>query len=244
MANEPEEVIHEEVIRQQMADTRTALKDKLETLEQQVKDTVQGATDAVETVKDTVKETVETVKETVEETVQSVKETFNLSKHVQEHPWPAFACATAVGFVGGRLLSRAGAEKGQAMAAASPVPEPAPALYRNGNAGAGAAPSPPSPRRGFWSWLGEHYKEELDKAKGLAIATVGGVIREMVTSDVSPEIGERIKEVIDGFTTKLGAQPIKGPILQPAPRPSAAMATAPEQDFGQRWQRPAPAKAR
>jgi ElaB/YqjD/DUF883 family membrane-anchored ribosome-binding protein len=110
----------QEIIRQQMEDTRTALKEKLETLEHQVVDTVQGATEAVSDTVETVKETVETVKETVEETVENVKETFNLAKHVQEHPWPAFACATVVGFLGGRLLNRTRPQGVQGTAPAVP----------------------------------------------------------------------------------------------------------------------------
>jgi ElaB/YqjD/DUF883 family membrane-anchored ribosome-binding protein len=225
MANEPE------VIRQQMEETRHDLQAKLETLEQQVKDTVQEATEAVtdtvETVKETVKETVETVKETVEETVDSVKETFNLSRHVQEHPWPAFACATAVGFVGARLLRRWAPDRTAGAApTAAPTYSPISAI-----ASAPSAPSAPEEKRSsWWSWLVDHYSEELDKIKGLAVATAGGILREMLTENVQPEFGQRVKEVIDGFTTKLGGQPIEGPILLPvsSPTPPPAAERKPE----------------
>jgi ElaB/YqjD/DUF883 family membrane-anchored ribosome-binding protein len=203
MANEPE------VIRQQMEETRSGLKDKLETLEQQVKDTVQDATDAVsdtvQTVKETVQDTVATVKETVEGTVESVKETFNLSKHVQEHPWPAFACAAAAGFVGSRLLLRL--QPDSATPSAAPTYTPL--------VGSAAAPiAPPAQRSSWWSWLTDHYGDELHKLKGLAVATAGGILREMLTESLQPEFAQRLKEVIDGFTTKLGGEPIQGPILQ------------------------------
>jgi len=213
MANEPE------VIRQQMEETRSDLQTKLETLEQQVKDTVQEATEAVSdtvaTVKETVKETVETVKETVEETVESVKETFNLTRQVQAHPWPAFACATLVGFVGSRLLLRWRAQ-GETPAAA-PTLAPPTSLYASPAAAAESVPSTPAASKGsWWSWLADHYGEEMDKLKGLAVATAGGIVREMVTENVAPEFGQRVKEVIDGFTAKLGGEPIDGPILLPA----------------------------
>jgi len=213
MANEPE------VIRQQMEETRSGLQDKLETLEQQVKDTVQDATtavsDTVDTVKETVKETVETVKETVQDTVDSVKETFNLSRHVQEHPWPAFACAAAAGFVGTRIVLRMMPER-QGLAAA-PLSAPPPSYYSNPPAAPVTASSPPpAERRSWWSWLSDHYGQELDKLKGLAVATAGGILREMLTENLQPEFGQRLKEVIDGFTTKLGGEPIEGPILTSA----------------------------
>jgi ElaB/YqjD/DUF883 family membrane-anchored ribosome-binding protein len=220
----------QEIIRQQMEDTRTALKEKLETLEQQVVDTVHGATEAVSDTVETVKETVVTVKATVEETVENVKETFNLSRHVQEHPWPALACATLVGFMGGRLLNRT---KPQGMQGTAPVVPPAAApLYRNGEMSA-AAKLPSPPRQDWWSWLAGHYSDELAKVKGLAIATAGAAVRDLLTAEMTPEVGERIKEVIDGFTTKLGGEPIKGPILKTSPKEKApAQASAP------RWERP------
>jgi ElaB/YqjD/DUF883 family membrane-anchored ribosome-binding protein len=221
-----------EVTRQQMQDTRTSLQDKLETLEQQVKDTVQGATDAVsntvETVRDTVKDTVGTVRDTVEDTLASVKETFDVRKHVRRHPWSAFACATLVGFLGTHLLRRAGVFDQRAFAAAPAAPAVlgvAPALHRNGNASASVAPgSPPDTGRSWWNWLTDHYATEVDKFKGLAITTAGGIVREMLTANVSVTIGERIKEVVDGITTKLGGQPIQGPMLQPSPGATEAHA--------------------
>jgi ElaB/YqjD/DUF883 family membrane-anchored ribosome-binding protein len=206
MANEPE------VIRQQMEETRSGLQEKLETLEQQVKDTVQGATEAVsetvETVKETVKDTVETVKVTVEETVESVKDTFNLSRHVQEHPWAALACATVAGFVGTRLTMRWMPDGRQPPAAPAYVP---PVSI------ASAPPAPSAPKRSWWSWIADHYRDELDKLQGLAVGTAGGMVREMLTEKLQPELRARVKEIVDGFTTKLGGQLIEGPILTPAP---------------------------
>jgi ElaB/YqjD/DUF883 family membrane-anchored ribosome-binding protein len=215
MANEP----NPEVIRQQMQETRQGLQEKLETLENQVKETVQGATEAVsetvETVKETVKDTVETVKETVTDTVESVKETFNLSHHVEQHPWPAFACATLAGFVGTRLLMRylpPTASIPARMATASPSPSYLKAAHYQEGGGVPLA-EPQQKPGGFWSWLGDHYSDELNKLKGLAIGVAGGLVRDMVTEHVAPELGEKVKEVIDNFTTKLGGQPFHGSIL-------------------------------
>jgi len=85
MENEPE------LIRDQMQDTRTALTDKLDTLQQKVADTVESittpVTETVQTVKDAVSDTVDSVKETVSDTVASVKDTFNLPRQVEQHPW-------------------------------------------------------------------------------------------------------------------------------------------------------------
>jgi len=209
-----------EVIRRQMEETRSALQEKLETLEQQVKETVQETTEAVtgtveavkatvETVKGTVQDTVETVKDTVEETVQTVKETLDLQRMVNAHPWPMFAGAAAVGFVGGRLLSSLPAGR----APAAPGTKSPSANFGGIHAGASALQTPAPPRRSWWSFLTDHYSEELDKLKGLAIATVGNVVREMVTENVPPQMATQTREVIDGIVTKLGARPIDEPIF-------------------------------
>jgi len=217
-----------EVIRQHMEETREALQDKLETLEQQVKDTVQEATEAVsdtvETVKDAVHDTVETVKDTVQETVESVKHTFDLARQVDEHPWAMFVGAAALGFFGTRFLGRAFGPAAPAgvmaplAAAAAPVPS-----RGNGLGGfTSMANAPAAPTHSWWSFIADHYGEELDKVKGLAIASVAGVARDILVANAAPQIAERVKEVIDGFTAKLGAKPIEGPILDVSPSPVPA----------------------
>jgi ElaB/YqjD/DUF883 family membrane-anchored ribosome-binding protein len=119
---------NEEVIRHQMEDTRTALTEKLETLENQVVETVQGAVQTVQgataavsetvaTIKDTVQDTVCTVKDTVEGTVAAVKGTvqdsvetmkdwMDVRVHVDRHPWLMVGGAAAIGFCVGAMLGK------------------------------------------------------------------------------------------------------------------------------------------
>jgi ElaB/YqjD/DUF883 family membrane-anchored ribosome-binding protein len=211
-----------EVIHQQMEDTRTSLTDKLETLEQHVKDTVQETTDAVAGTVEAVKETVESVMDTVQESVQSVKDTLNLNHMVDEHPWLMFAGAVGVGFVSGRLLGSL-ASQGSSDEPARP-PKLAlgqePATHRNGlSAGSSAAPAPAPPRRSWWSFLTDHYSEELGKLKSLAIATAGNVVRETLTENTAPAFAARTREMIDGIVTKLGAIPIEEAIFNQGAAP-------------------------
>jgi ElaB/YqjD/DUF883 family membrane-anchored ribosome-binding protein len=221
-----------QVIERQMEQTRTSLQDKLETLEQQVKNTVQDATEAVSetvesvkdavqetvsTVKDTVQGTVETVKESVQGTVDSVKETFNLSHQVDAHPWGMFLGAAAVGFVATRWLTgeRSGpsATAGMAPLTAAPTYQTGSPVAGNGHTSAAPASSQAEERSSWWSWIADHYSEELNKVKGLALGTAGGVIRDMLLASASPALAEQIKEVVDGVTAKLGGQVVEGPIL-------------------------------
>jgi ElaB/YqjD/DUF883 family membrane-anchored ribosome-binding protein len=219
-----------------MEETRISLQDKLETLEQQVKETVQGAaeaaTETVQTVKEAVQETVGTVKDTVQETVQSVRQTFDLRRQVEKHPWPMFIGATMVGFVSTRVLSRALDTTSQAGVpktfAAMPSPGPS-FLHRNGAdngvvAGSSAAAIPDKP--GFLGKIAEHYSDELAKLKGLAIGALGNVVRETLTTGVSPALSQQIAEIVDNVTVKLGGQPIREPLLRPAAGTTPASTSA------------------
>jgi len=214
-----------------MEETRSALQEKLETLENQVKDTVTETTqavtntveavkDTVETVKESVEETVGTVKETVTETVQSVKQSLDLHRLTQDHPYAMFACATALGFVGGKLLismTRPPAENHFT----APVPFSAASSYSGRENGFHKEePQEPvqAPRKSWWSFLTEHYGNEINKLKGLAIATVGNLAAEMITEKATPELGRRAKEVIDNVVSKLGAEPLHEPIVAPEPQ--------------------------
>jgi len=123
---------NEEVIRQQMEETRTSLTEKLETLEEKLVSTVQETTSAVQetvsTVKETVHEgveavheTVATVREGVNESVETVKDFFDVKTQVSQHPWLMVGGSVAVGFTLGMLTNRASAMM------------PAPSYGGNGN---------------------------------------------------------------------------------------------------------------
>lgn len=221
MDNEPE------VIRQQMEETRSSLQDKLETLEQHVTQTVQGAADAatetVQSVKDAVQETVATVKDTVQDTVGSVKRTFDLNAHVQQHPWAMFVGAVAAGYVATRLLARTrpGEEYSSAPAEMTPpsavidvsVPAPPSGKHRNGK-----HHDAPREKTGLMAAASKRYGEELTKLQSLAVGMLGAVVREVLTSAAAPPVAERITEILDGVTEKMGGKPIRGPLFQSPPQ--------------------------
>jgi len=202
-----------------MDETRTALQDKLETLEQQVKNTVQEATEAVSdtvsTVKDAVQDTVDTVKDTVQETVETVKGTFDIAGHVEAHPWPMVLGATAVGFMVGRLLKR---WETPTLAVQSAPRHTVGMGTANGFAYSETPPPAVQapPKASWWKWLNDHYGEEINKLKGLALGTVGGMIREMATSSAPPAMAAQIKEMVDSTTVKMGGKLVEGPILSPS----------------------------
>src|SRR5260370_34005892 len=85
-----------EEIREQMAETRAALVDKIDALEEKVLGTV-------ETAQATVEHTVESVKGTVEDSVAAVKRTFDLKYQVEQRPWLMLGASVLGGYALGRL---------------------------------------------------------------------------------------------------------------------------------------------
>lgn len=204
-----------EVIRQQMEETRASLSEKLETLEQEVVGRVQEARAAVT-------DTVETVKEAVHETVETVKDTFDINRHIQRHPWAVFGGSIALGFIGGRLLDRL--EWKGANGSTVPVYDRPPATNGNtfsgkpyGSTGTEAVPAvaaEPMKDDGVHSLL-RRFEPEVDKLKGLAVGTVMGLVRDMLTGSIPDPLKPQVSEVMNSLTVKLGGQPIHGAIIEP-----------------------------
>jgi hypothetical protein len=93
-------------IRTAMADTRTGLADKMETLEHGVQDTVQNASSAVTDTVAAVKATVATVQGAVHDSVAALGHALDLPAHMRRHPWLLFGGALLAGFLAGKLLGR------------------------------------------------------------------------------------------------------------------------------------------
>jgi len=202
----------EERIQQQMLETRASLTEKLETLEQKVLGTVEEATSAVsETVgviKDTVQESVTSVNDTVKEGVETVKDFLDVPAHVDRHPWLMLGGSVTAGFVLGTLLERA---KGPTMPPPSMMmssspnyrpPEMAPSHHTQKELGALATPTSTS------SAPSSNWSPELGRLKSLAIGVLFGTAREMLVNAVPPQVGQQLKDVVDGVTRKLGGEPI------------------------------------
>jgi len=225
----------QDVIREQMENTRTALSEKLEELENRVTAKVAGATqdvaqtvetvtgsvqETVETVKDTVQETVETVKDTVEETISAVKESvsavkslFDVPAHVDRYPWTAMGASVAVGYLGGEYLLRPSTHRSRSQVPAFTAKETIAApVYTNGqSAGGRLASELPSAKPP--SWL-DRLEPELSKLKGLALGVLMGTIREMVTQATGEKLGHSLAEIIDSATEKIGGTPVPPETLQ------------------------------
>jgi hypothetical protein len=202
----------EEVIRQQMEETRTSLSEKLETLENHVTEKVMEATstltDTAGAVKDTVQETVATVKDTVEGTVAAVKDTvhggvetvkdwLDLPGHVEKHPWLMMAGCVCVGYcLDG--MTRA------APKASEPAPSGHGKAHHNGHGNGRNKRRTETAAPSVLSSL----SPEITKLKALALGTLLGTAREMIVNAVPEHLGGQLRELIDSTTKKLGGEPV------------------------------------
>jgi ElaB/YqjD/DUF883 family membrane-anchored ribosome-binding protein len=206
---------NEDDILNEMEETRTSLTEKLETLEKKVADTVEGAASAVDetvvTVKETVKETVAAVKDTVADTVGTVKESvhegvgavkdaFDLSSHVETHPWMMLAGSVAAGYCLGSILSGP-REREHAAPSPSTTTRALGRIHHHGNGGA-------HKRKAESSWLSD-FAPELDMLKGWALGAVMGVVRDIAVRSLSPQLGPDLGHIIDNITAKLGGTPVQ-----------------------------------
>ncbi len=192
-------------IRKQMANTRCSLSEKLDMLERRVVDTVEGATHAVT-------DTVETVKESVRDSVHSVQTNLDPIRQADRHPWTTFAICLGAGYAAGKVLE-GGLMSPRATVIDQPAswPHPSPsseasshASHHNGN---GAASS-------FVQNIVKPLEPDFRRLKEMGIGLLFGVVRDFL-HDVAPEpIRERVHEVVDDVTRRMGGEPVKGPILE------------------------------
>ncbi len=206
-----------EVIRDEMEEKRASLAAKLEALETQVRDTVQSASEAVsstvggvkeavhsvtetvETVSEKVTETFDDVKNKVAETVHTVAETFDISRYVERAPWTSLGISVAVGFAAGALLPSWG-RLGQMMPATLTPP---------GGGARPAQPAGPSWTSEVASTAGEVWETASSTLGGLALGTLLGVVREVLTKNVPQEWQGELTRMVDTIGNKLGARPME-----------------------------------
>jgi len=210
---------NEDVIRLQMEDTRTALTEKLETLEDKLMNTVQETKAAVDetvaSVKETVvgtvqetrsavKETVASVKDTMHESVEGVKEMMDVSAHVERHPWLSVGGAVLCGYLLGSLLPGGQEPRRERRLASPDVPR---TQYGNGDARHTYQKLQPSAETSTPSWLSS-FDPELQKLKGMAVGAALGMVRDMITEAVPPQMADQVRNLVDDVTRKVGGEPV------------------------------------
>jgi hypothetical protein len=195
------------MIRRDIEQTRSALTEKLETLEHEVRGAVQETRDAVTGTVNSVKGTVDSVKGSVEGAITSVKQTFDVKRQVRQHPWPMMGASVLTGVVIGAYL-------------------PSPASIRRGSR---AEPErrrlEAEPRREFArseeppargpSWLSnllQRFQPELQKIEGIAIGAALNLVGESLKGTLPPSLEPQVQDVIQSITRKVAGHPGEAPI--------------------------------
>ena len=187
----------ENVILEQMENTRTSLTERLETLEKRVVTPVQQVTSQVAenvgAVKETVQETVADVKEKVQGTFKTVKDSVQKSVnaaqtildvrgHVDRHPWPMLGGAIALGYVVGGLVGKPRRTTG---------------------------PGRESAARPSWGGLLSKFASEFTKVKSLALDSLIRAIREPAVNAASPDVRSSLDDLFNKLKEKLAGEPAR-----------------------------------
>jgi len=99
---------------------------------------------------------------------------------------------------------------GQSSAAQSPT---ATSSY-SGSTGGGSQVDRSNFGGSGWLW------DQLGRLKNLGLAALMGVVRDLSTRSLPEVIGHKLAEEVDHMTTSLGAEPIRGKILEDQPQGS------------------------
>ncbi len=199
-----------ELIKQQMSQTRSALTDKLETLEAKVFGTVATTSDTVsQTVHEvgaTVRETTQDVRVTLQEAMSSLRDALDVSRQMHQHPWVLLGGSVVAGYVGGIMLDNL--EHGH-LPSLPATPAMEQLLPNSSEVRQRVETQPPVRRTGstFFKALAESFAPELDKLKRAALSMALGAVRDKVGEAVPPQMRENFTEMMDRVTVKLGGEP-------------------------------------
>jgi len=219
-----------------MEQTRSALAEKLETLEEHVtssvRNTTQAVTGTVEAVKEAVEDTVDSVKgavkdtvDSVSESVETVKEAFDLNRQMQEHPWLMLGGGVAVGYLGCCLLKTGMREVSRVAASSAPSTPSIPFTSESRGDGRDRLSSE-KPEPSTWDKLAETFGPTADKIKGLALGAAASLAGRMILESVPETLRGEVEQVIDEFTHALGGKSVPG-FLHPTPAQARASAPPP-----------------
>jgi len=199
-----------EVIRQQMADTRASMTEKIEALEKQVTETVKETTDTVSETVDVASETVKDTVEAISGTVDAFRETFDIPGHIQRHPWLALGGVMALGYALGHLLTPS--RRHEAQPVAVPVPTPTPTPYQSAMHTPTHTPTPtpaPTPTSASCEEKHPNLGDVLGNLKEVAIGTTIGLLGQMILNAVPADVRGNLSGLVTQFTEAMGGKPLK-----------------------------------
>jgi hypothetical protein len=196
---------------QNIEDTRSAITEKLETLEERVREIVEGAQSSVEDI-------VENIRETVGDTVETVKRTLDVPYQVDQHPGLMVGGATLAGYLlgswGGGSTSPAFSTNDSESSTTGTTADMSASHAKHDCLPPSDSESSVHPQlqQGMGSSVLEQLKDAIAIIKVAAVGALISTLREMVKQAVptpAPHIGRA--------RSQRGGQPLERPSQQPAP---------------------------
>lgn len=197
-----------EAIKRRMERTRARLATRLHTLGETihgVRERVESVQSTVESVQETVKSTVESVQDTVKSTVETARDALDVSKH----PLAWLGGSVVAGYLCGvwwHSQKQAPVPPTYPTGFLSPGPSPPPAVPP-------AEASRPEESTGF---LGGLFGEWFDRLKGLGIGAGVGLLRDLVATEVPPNLRSEVMEMGNNAIKDLGGQVLDPMLIDPA----------------------------
>ena len=208
-----------QVIKAQMATTRSSLAEKIETLEERVVHSMHDANDVlhetIDSAREVVHDTVATVKSTmastgdmVKSSVTSVKDTFDVPLQVERHPWSAVGTAAIAGFALGSIGETGSRRTSARCENLDTNPKNEPHDIRTDPASLNSPTEPSAdnrPARNVSKVIANH----LEPLKSFAIGAVMASIQNVLAKGLHEEWRRPLFEAIDDITLELGGRPLK-----------------------------------
>jgi hypothetical protein len=178
----------------------------------------------------------ETIRGTIEDTTTAVKRTVDVRYQVGQHPWMAlgvsFLAGYAVGSLGGGDDERAERTSARRAGFEHRYYEEQPAERRSSSY---ASPTRRAASSGLLDQLKEQFGDELEMLKGAAVASVVGLVRDVVRQNM-PALHQEMERLRSRSSRPPAQSFYREAPLEPssasytAPRPSSA-APSPPQTF-------------
>jgi ElaB/YqjD/DUF883 family membrane-anchored ribosome-binding protein len=197
-----------EEIRQQIAQTRSSLVQKIDSLDKQVKAAIDGG--------------AESFKETVEQVVQSVKQAFDLRRQLEEHPWAMLGGSLVVGYLAGRVVlhgrgissttGRAATADGHAASNLEPPPAAMelPAADRPSSETCSYRTESKNTAPTFLEELTQQLAPELKELKALAIRFAAELLREVIEQTLESARSSHVPRATESAPPDADSAPTAG----------------------------------
>jgi hypothetical protein len=188
---------NEDVIRQEMEETREAMTEKVQTLEKRLVDSVAETQSAAG-------DTMASAMKNPSEGIETPANGLDLPAQFERYPWLMIGGSILCGYAVGTFLDGKGT---------TPEVAPSPAT--------GAAPPKNTETKStVKDWL-ENFAPEIEHLQRLAVGITLGTVRELIVSEAPPHTAERLRVIIDEVTKKIGGETIPKSDFASAAPPTA-----------------------